>query len=224
MCGIVALSHLLGKLQIKHILKMDPKITRALISVSNKNGLETLVQGLHAMGVEIISTGGSAAFIRKLGIPVIEVADFTGYPECFDGRVKTLHPKVHGGLLYQRENAQHVEQAKEHDVLPIDLLIVNLYPFEQTVAKDGVTLEDAIENIDVGGPAMLRAASKNYQSVTIVTDPADYAVVLEEMRSNGGATKFETRERLAIHVFERTSSYDLAIFEFLNGKKSPKAD
>jgi phosphoribosylaminoimidazolecarboxamide formyltransferase/IMP cyclohydrolase len=192
------------------------KITRALISVSDKSGLEEFARGLHALGVELLSTGGSAKFIRDLGLPVVEMADYTGYPECFDGRVKTLHPKVHGGFLYQRENAEHVARAKDLEVPPIDLLAVNLYPFEKTIAKEGVTLEEAIENIDIGGPAMLRGASKNYQSVTVITDPGDYAAVLEEMKENDGATTLPTRERLAIKVYQRTAAYDRAIADFLN--------
>ena len=192
------------------------KITRALISVSDKSGLEDFARGLHKLGVELLSTGGSAAFIRNLGLPVVDVAEYTGYPECFDGRVKTLHPRVHGGFLYQRENAEHVDRAKELDVPPIDLLAVNLYPFEKTIAKEGVTLEEAIENIDIGGPAMLRGAAKNYQSVTVITDVADYAAVLEEMKENEGATTLKTRERLAIKVYQRTAEYDRAIADFFN--------
>ncbi len=199
------------------------KITRALISVSDKSGLEAFARGLHAMGVELLSTGGSAEFIRKLGLPVVEVAEYTNYPECFDGRVKTLHPKVHGGFLYQRENPEHVARAKELEVPPIDLLAVNLYPFEKTIAKEGVTLEDAIENIDIGGPAMLRGASKNYQSVTVITDVADYGPVLEEMKEHDGATTLKTRERLAIKVYQRTAAYDRAIADFLNKEQETEA-
>ncbi len=192
------------------------KITRALISVSDKSGLDSFVRGLHDLGVELLSTGGSAAYIRNLGLPVVEVSDYTGYPECFDGRVKTLHPRIHGGFLYQRENPDHVSRAKELDVPPIDLLIVNLYPFEKTIEKPGVTLEEAIENIDIGGPAMLRGACKNYTSVTVITDTADYESVLTEMQSHDGATTLKTRERLAIKVYQRTAAYDAAIARFLN--------
>ncbi len=192
------------------------KITRALISVSDKTGLDDFARGLHELGVELLSTGGSAAFIRSLGLPVVEVSDYTGYPECFDGRVKTLHPKVHGGFLYQRENPEHTTRALELGVPPIDLLVVNLYPFEQTIAKEGVTLEEAIENIDIGGPAMLRGASKNYTSVTVITDVSDYAPILLEMRAHAGATTLKTRERLAIKVYQRTAAYDSAIAGFLN--------
>ncbi|HWB02256.1 MAG TPA: bifunctional phosphoribosylaminoimidazolecarboxamide formyltransferase/IMP cyclohydrolase [Verrucomicrobiales bacterium] len=192
------------------------KITRALISVSDKSGLEEFARGLHALGVELLSTGGSAAFLRGLNLPVVEVADYTGYPECFDGRVKTLHPKVHGGFLFQRGNADHVQRAQELEVPPIDLVVVNLYPFEKTIDKEGVTLEEAIENIDIGGPAMLRGAAKNYESVTVITDVADYPAVLEEMKEHDGATTLPTRERLAIKVYQRTAAYDSAIARFLN--------
>lgn len=196
------------------------KIQRALISVSDKSGLETFIKGLHDLKVEILSTGGTAAAIKGYGIPVIEVSDFTGVPEMFDGRVKTLTPKVHGGLLYVRGDKVHEQQAIDNDVKPIDLLVVNLYPFEQTVAKEGVTLEEAIENIDIGGPAMLRSAAKNHASLTVITDPADYALVLEELHDNKGETSLKTRERLAIKVFKRTSDYDRAIYQFLNSEQT----
>ena len=196
------------------------KITRALISVSDKSGLDAFARGLHDLGVELLSTGGSAAYLRGIGLPVVEVSDYTGYPECFDGRVKTLHPKVHGGFLYQRENPEHVARATELGVPPIDLLVVNLYPFEQTIAKPGVTFEDAVENIDIGGPAMLRGACKNHSSVTVITDPADYAPVLEEMQNNSGSTHLKTRERLAIKVFQRTAAYDTAIANYLAKEQS----
>jgi len=200
------------------------KITRALISVSDKTGLDEFARGLHELGVELLSTGGSAAYLRGLELPVVEVSDYTGYPECFDGRVKTLHPRIHGGFLQVRGDAEHEKRAKELDVPPIDLVIVNLYPFEKTIAKEGVTLEDAIENIDIGGPAMLRGASKNYQSVTVVTDPGDYGPVLEEMKANGGATTLKTRERLAIKVYQRTAAYDSAIADFLNKEQETEAN
>ncbi|MEG1740706.1 MAG: bifunctional phosphoribosylaminoimidazolecarboxamide formyltransferase/IMP cyclohydrolase [Akkermansia sp.] len=190
-------------------------IQRALISVSDKTGLEAFAKGLHELGVEIISTGGTAAFLQKLGIPVIEISDYTGAPELFEGRLKTLHPMVHGGLLHRRDNAEHVRQAKENGIKPIDLVCVNLYPFEETIAKPGVTLEEAIEKIDIGGPSMLRSASKNYASVTVVSDPADYANVLDEMQSHMGDTTLKTRESLAVKVFMRTSRYDNAISNYL---------
>ena len=192
------------------------KIERALISVSDKSGLDDLVKGLHELGVEILSTGGTAKFIADLDIPVIEVSDFTGFPELFDGRVRTLHPKIHGGLLHRRDLDTHVKQAEDNDIQGIDLVVVNLYPFEETVAREGVTTSEAIEQIDIGGPSMLRSAAKNRDSVTVVVDPADYSVVLAEMNENEGATSLKTRERLAIKVFQRTGDYDVAISRFLN--------
>src|SRR4051812_21379816 len=191
-------------------------IVRALISVSDKTGLAEFARELVAMGVEIISTGGTAALLKKEGIPAREISDFTGFPEMMDGRVKTLHPKVHGGLLYLRDNPEHVAQAEEHGIVPIDLVVVNLYPFEKTIAKPGVTLEEAIEQIDIGGPSMLRSAAKNYRHVTVVVDPADYEDVLNHMRDNDGATNLKLRERLGIKVFVTTSRYDGAIANFLN--------
>lgn len=191
-------------------------ITRALISVSDKTGLESLAQGLHDHEIEILSTGGTARFIADLGIPVIEVADFTGFPEMLDGRVKTLHPKVHGGLLFRRDLKEHVKQAEENDILPIDLVVVNLYPFEETVAKEGVTRAEAIEQIDIGGPGMLRSAAKNHDSVTVVVDPDDYEIVLNDLEEHEGNTTLKTRERLAIKVFQRTAAYDAAIASHLN--------
>ncbi len=195
------------------------KITRALISVSDKTGLVEFARELAAMGVEIISTGGTAKLLQKEKVSVIEISEYTGFPEMMDGRVKTLHPKVHGGLLHLRDNAEHVAQAKEHGIKPIDLVVVNLYPFEATVAKSGVTLEEAIEQIDIGGPSMLRSAAKNYRSVTVVTDPADYAEIIETMKANDGETTLQLRERLGIKVFVTTSKYDGAIANFLNKEK-----
>ncbi len=191
-------------------------IQRALLSVSDKSGLVDFAQGLHAKNVELLSTGGTAKTLRDAGLPVIDVSEFTGAPELFEGRVKTLHPKVHGGLLYKRDDDEHNRQASENDIPPIDLVVVNLYPFEETVAKEGVTLEEAIENIDIGGPSMLRSAAKNYKSVTVVTDPSDYARVLEEMESHDGDTSLKFREELALKVFLRTSSYDSAISNYLS--------
>lgn len=191
-------------------------ISRALISVSDKAGLESLAKGLHENDVEILSTGGTAKFIADLGIPVVEVSDFTGFPELFDGRVKTLHPKVHGGLLHRRDSKEHVEQANENDILPIDLVVVNLYPFEETVASEGVTRAEAIEQIDIGGPSMLRSAAKNHDAVTVVVEPSDYDVILSELDEHEGNTTLKTRERLAIKVFQRTAAYDAAIASHLN--------
>jgi phosphoribosylaminoimidazolecarboxamide formyltransferase / IMP cyclohydrolase len=192
------------------------KIKRALISVSDKTGLVEFARELAAMGVEILSTGGTASLLKKEGIASVEVSTFTGSPEILDGRVKTLHPKIHGGLLFLRGNKAHEKQAKENGIEPIDLVVVNLYPFEQTVAKPDVTLEEAIENIDIGGPSMLRSAAKNYRSVTVVVDPADYADVLENIKANDGATTLKLRERLGIKVFVTTSNYDSAIANFFN--------
>jgi phosphoribosylaminoimidazolecarboxamide formyltransferase/IMP cyclohydrolase len=192
------------------------KIKRALISVSDKTGLIEFARELTKMGVEIISTGGTASLLKKEGIPSVEISKFTGSPEIMDGRVKTLHPKVHGGLLYLRDNPDHLRQAKENGIEPIDLVVVNLYPFEATVARPDVTLEEAIENIDIGGPSMLRSAAKNYRSVTVVIDPADYKDVLENLATNDGATTLKMRERLAIKVFVTTSKYDGAIANFFN--------
>jgi phosphoribosylaminoimidazolecarboxamide formyltransferase/IMP cyclohydrolase len=199
------------------------KVQRALISVSDKTGLIPFAKELAAFGIEIISTGGTARAIAEAGIKVIEISDYTGFPEMMDGRVKTLHPKVHGGLLHLRDNSEHVAQAKAHGIKPIDLVVVNLYPFEQTVAKDGVTLEEAIEQIDIGGPSMLRSAAKNYRSVTVVVDPADYEDVLESLRDNDGATTLQLRERLGIKVFVTTSKYDAAIANYLNQEKETQS-
>ncbi|MFA5844812.1 MAG: bifunctional phosphoribosylaminoimidazolecarboxamide formyltransferase/IMP cyclohydrolase [Coriobacteriia bacterium] len=193
------------------------KIRRALVSVSDKAGLVEFCTGLAAMGVEIVSTGGTAKALADAGLTVIPIDEVTGFPEMMDGRVKTLHPKVHGALLANRDIPEHLAQAFEHDITLIDLVVVNLYPFEATVAKEGVTLAEAIENIDIGGPSMLRSAAKNHAAVTVVTDPADYEAVLDEMRANGGATTMATRSRLAKDVFRRTSAYDAAIYRYLLG-------
>lgn len=190
-------------------------IERALLSVSDKTGLADFAKQLHEAGVELLSTGGTAKALREAGLPVMDVSEFTGAPELFEGRVKTLHPKVHGGLLHKRDDKEHLAQAKEHNIPPIDLVVVNLYPFEQTIAKPDVTLADAIENIDIGGPSMLRSAAKNYASVTVVTDPNDYQRVIDEMKEHGGNTTIGFREQLAVKVFLRTSQYDAAISNYL---------
>ncbi|HEY1583212.1 MAG TPA: bifunctional phosphoribosylaminoimidazolecarboxamide formyltransferase/IMP cyclohydrolase [Chthoniobacterales bacterium] len=195
------------------------KIKRALISVSDKTGVADFARELEKQGVEIISTGGTASLLRQEGVNAIEISAFTGSPEILDGRVKTLHPKVHGALLFLRGNREHEAAAREHGIEPIDLVVVNLYPFEATVAKPGVKLAEAIEQIDIGGPSMLRSASKNYQSVTVVVDPADYQAVLDEMRDRDGETTLKLRERLAIRVFIATSDYDRAIASYLNEKQ-----
>ncbi len=186
-------------------------IQRALLSVSDKTGLVDFARALHDQGVELLSTGGTAKALRDAGLPVIEVADYTGFPEMLDGRVKTLHPKIHGGILGRRDLPEHVAAMDRHGIGGIDLVCVNLYPFVQTVAKPGCTLEDAIENIDIGGPAMVRSSAKNHAHVTIVTDPADYAVVVGEMQAGGGAVSDATRFSLAIKAFEHTAAYDGAI-------------
>lgn len=199
------------------------KIQRALISVFNKTGLLPFAGVLSAAGVEIISTGGTAKILRENGIAVKDLSDYTGFPEMLDGRVKTLHPKVHGGLLYIRGNAKHEATIKEHNILPIDLVVVNLYPFEQTIAKPGVTLAEAIENIDIGGPAMLRSAAKNHASVTVVTDPLDYEIVAEQIQSTGETT-LALRRLLAAKVYARTSEYDNSITRYLSNEFAKESD
>ncbi|MBA3883571.1 MAG: bifunctional phosphoribosylaminoimidazolecarboxamide formyltransferase/IMP cyclohydrolase [Chthoniobacterales bacterium] len=199
------------------------KIRRALISVSDKEGIAEFARALEAQGVDIISTGGTSEMLRKKGVPVRDISNFTDYPEVLEGRVKTLHPRVHGGLLYKRGNPLHEEQAKEQGFQPIDLVVVNLYPFEETIVKPDVTLAEAIEQIDIGGPSMIRSAAKNYESVTVVVDPADYATVLETMRDHDGETTLKLRERLAIKAFVKTSGYDRAIANFLNQEQTTDA-
>ncbi len=190
------------------------RVERALISLTDKSGCEAFAGALAAMGIEILSTGGTAKKLRDSGVVVKEVSDFTGFPEMLDGRVKTLHPLVHGGILNQRGNATHQEQCLAHGIQPIDIVAVNLYAFSQTVAVPGCTLADAIENIDIGGPTLLRASAKNFHDVTVIVDPADYDLVLSELRMHGNTT-LVTRFRLASKVFELTSAYDTAIAEWL---------
>jgi phosphoribosylaminoimidazolecarboxamide formyltransferase/IMP cyclohydrolase len=192
------------------------KIRRALVSVTDKTGIVDFCAALAAFGVEIVSTGGTAKALADAGVKVRPIDDLTGFPEMMDGRVKTLHPRVHGGLLARRDVPEHMAAAREHGIGMIDMVVVNLYAFEATVAKEGVTLETAIENIDIGGPSMLRSAAKNFESVTVVTDPACYFSILEEMAVNGGATLYETRKALAIDVYRKTSAYDNAIFSWLS--------
>ncbi len=195
----------------------DVKIARALISVTDKTGVVDFARALvEDFGVEIVSTGGTAKAIEDAGIPVRPIEDFTGFPEMMDGRVKTLHPKVHGALLGRRDSEEHMAQAREHGIELIDLVVVNLYEFEKTVAAPDVTFVDAIEHIDIGGPSMLRSAAKNNDSVTVVCDPADYATVLDEMRQNEGTTTLATRRLLAAKVYTRTAAYDTAISTWLN--------
>ena len=190
-------------------------IKRALLSVSDKSGLLPLAQALVKAGIELISTGGTARALREAGLQVTDLSAYTGFPEMLDGRVKTLHPKVHGGLLYVRGNAQHEAAVRQHGIEAIDLVVVNLYPFEATVARPGVTLHEAIENIDIGGPSMLRSAAKNHESVTVVVDPGDYAEVAEQIQSHG-ETSLELRRRLAAKVYARTAAYDAAIAAHLH--------
>ena len=191
------------------------KIRRALISVSDKAGLEELVRVLNEFKVEILSTGGTAKLIAGMGIPVKSVSDYTGFPEMLDGRVKTLHPKIHGGLLAIRDKKEHMEQIKKHDIGLIDMVVVNLYPFEKTVAQPGVKLEEAIENIDIGGPSMLRSAAKNSKDVAVVCNPDRYKDVIEELKKNDGAISDELHLKLGVEVFEKTSKYDAAIYNYL---------
>ena len=199
------------------------KISRALISVSDKTGIASFARALERQGVDIISTGGTAELLRKEKIPVREISSFTAFPEVLEGRVKTLHPRVHGGLLYKRGNPKHEAEARECGFEPIDLVVVNLYPFEATIAKPDVTLVEAIEKIDIGGPSLIRSAAKNYESVTVVVDPADYNLVLENLRDNNGETTLKVRERLAIKAFIKSSDYDRAIGNFLNKEQTTDA-
>ncbi|MDN5331239.1 MAG: phosphoribosylaminoimidazolecarboxamide formyltransferase / cyclohydrolase [Tepidanaerobacteraceae bacterium] len=189
-------------------------IRRALISVSDKTGIVEFAKALKELGVEIISTGGTAKLLSESGVKVIPVSEITGFPEILDGRVKTLHPKIHGGLLALKENEVHMKQISELGIEPIDLVAVNLYPFKQTIEKPGVTFEEAIENIDIGGPAMLRSAAKNHENVIVICDPEDYKVVLEELKSKDDVSR-ELRRRLALKVFEHTAHYDAMISDYL---------
>lgn len=191
------------------------KIQRAIVSVTDKEGVVDFVKSLSRFGVQILSTGGTAGALRKADIPVTDISQYTGFPEMLDGRVKTLHPMIHGGILGMRDNPEHVKTMEAHGILNIDMVVVNLYQFEKTVAGHGVTLEQAVENIDIGGPAMLRSAAKNYRHVTALTDPADYGPVLREMEESKGATSLGTRFRLAKKVFQLTNRYDGAIARYL---------
>ncbi|WP_124950704.1 bifunctional phosphoribosylaminoimidazolecarboxamide formyltransferase/IMP cyclohydrolase [Sulfuriferula thiophila] len=194
-------------------------IERALISVSDKTGVLALAQGLREHNIEILSTGGTAKMLAEHGIPVTEVADYTGFPEMLDGRVKTLHPKIHGGILARRDLAEHAEAVRRAEIGYIDLVVVNLYPFSQTVAKADCTLPDAIENIDIGGPTMVRSAAKNYQHVAVVTDPADYALVLSELKATHGSLSTGTCYDLARKAFSHTAQYDSAISNYLTARE-----
>ena len=190
------------------------RINRALLSVSNKTGIVELAKFLHEIGVEIISTGGTMQAIRDAGIPVTYVSDVTGFPEIMDGRVKTLNPKIHGGILAVRSNPEHMAALAKHEIKPIDLVVVNLYPFKETIAKPGVTEAEAIENIDIGGPAMVRASAKNFRDVIIVTNPARYSSLMAMLSQHGDAD-IATRKTLAKEAFNHTSEYDAAITAYL---------
>jgi phosphoribosylaminoimidazolecarboxamide formyltransferase/IMP cyclohydrolase len=191
-------------------------IQRALISVSDKSGLAELAQNLHDLGVELLSTGGTANFLREQKIPVTDVSAYTRFPEILDGRVKTLHPKIHGGLLALRDNPSHRDQMKAHDIRPIDMVVVNLYPFRETAAREGAAYSEVIEQIDIGGPSMVRSAAKNHSGVAVVTDPGDYGWILQELKANSGALSGATRFRLAQKAFATTASYDSAIASFFS--------
>ncbi len=191
------------------------KIERAIISVTDKGGVVDFAKSLGKFGIQILSTGGTARALREGGVTVTDISQYTGFPEMMDGRIKTLHPRVHGGLLGMRDNPEHVKMMKTHGILNIDLVVVNLYQFEKTVAREGVTLEEAIENIDIGGPTMLRSSAKNYRDVTVVVDPVDYGPVLKEMEELKGSTSLKTRFRLAKKVFRMTHEYDGAITRYL---------
>ena len=190
---------------------------RALVSVSDKTGLVDFVKGLVALGWDVIATGGTQKLLESAGVRTIGISDVTGFPEILDGRVKTLHPKVHGGILARRELPEHMQTLADNGIGTIDLVCVNLYPFRQTIAKPGVTLEEAIENIDIGGPSMVRSAAKNWRDVTIVCDPADYAAVLEELRA-GGTTTPETRLKLSAKAYTHTAEYDMMIATYMRAQ------
>jgi phosphoribosylaminoimidazolecarboxamide formyltransferase / IMP cyclohydrolase len=200
------------------------KISRALISVSDKRGLVEFARKLAGRGVEIISTGGTAKLLRENGIEARDVSDLTGFPEMLDGRVKTLHPKVHGGILGVRSNQEHRVKMREHGIEPIDLVVVNLYPFRQTIQKPDVTMEEAIENIDIGGPAMIRSAAKNHNDVAVVVDPDDYPTVADELDRFGGGLTLDLRHRLAVRAFKHTADYDREIARFLASKETTQTD
>jgi len=195
------------------------KIKRALVSVSDKRGIVDFAKGLQEFGVEIISTGGTAKALKEAGVNVIKVSEVTGFPEVLDGRVKTLHPKIHGALLAIRDSESHMNQLKEHEINPIDMVVVNLYPFAQTIAKEGVTLEEAVEQIDIGGPSMIRSGSKNFEGVTVIVEPERYDEVLAQMKKNDGATTREMRLELTRDAFKHTAAYDETIYEYLEGEK-----
>lgn len=192
------------------------KIQRAIVSVSNKTGLSDFAKFLKTYNIEILSTGGTKRFLDSIGVETTEISSYTGFPEIMDGRVKTLHPKVHGGILNIRDNEEHQRAVNEHGIKHIDMIVVNLYPFKEVISR-GCTFEEAIENIDIGGPSMIRAAAKNFKYVTVVTDPSDYPIVMEVMRANNGETTEHLRFILAKKVFHLTYDYDKAIWDYLSG-------
>src|SRR5262249_32688530 len=197
------------------------KIRRALVSVHDKTGVVELATGLVGFGVEILSTGGTAKLLRESGVAVRDGADVTGFPEMLDGRVKTLPPKIHGGIVARRDVPEHLAALERHGIAPIDLVVVALYPFEQTVARPGVTAAEVIEQIDVGGPTMIRAAAKNHGAVAVVTDPSQYGALLDELKRTGGALSDAARERLAQEAFRRTAQYDAAIAAWMRTAQPP---
>src|SRR6185436_16100224 len=201
-------------------LQLRP-IRRALISVSDKTGIVDFARELAHLNVEIISTGGTAKALRDAGITVRDISDITGFPEMMDGRVKTLHPRVHGGLLAIRDNPAHLEAMEQNGIEPIDLLVVNLYPFAQTIARPGVSREEAIEQIDIGGPAMIRSAAKNANDVAVVVSPASYQSIIHEMKSHDGGLSVATRKRLAHEAFKQTATYDILVSSYLALAESP---
>ena len=192
------------------------KVSTALISVTDKGGIVEFARSLEGLGIEILSTGGTARTIRDGGIKVLDISEYTAFPEMMDGRVKTLHPKVHGGLLGRRDNQQDIQMMRIHGIKDINMVVVNLYQFEQTISREGCTLEEAVENIDIGGPSMLRSAAKNFRYVTVIADPSDYAKVLKEL-TESGQTTLETRFELAKKAFNHTWQYDRAISDYLEG-------
>jgi len=205
-------------------MSANPKIHRAILSVTDKTGLVEFARKLSALGIDLISTGGTAKLLRDSGIAVKDISDLTGFPEMLDGRVKTLHPKVHGGILHRREDPKHVAAVKEHGIQPIDMVVVNLYAFEKTAAKPGVAFEELIENIDIGGPSMIRSAAKNFHDVAIVTSPSDYGAIAAELERDGGWLSRETKWRLAQKAFATTAAYDSAIASTLERISPDKVD
>ncbi|HOE11803.1 MAG TPA: hypothetical protein PLQ35_02860 [bacterium] len=192
------------------------KVKRAILSVSDKTGIVELAKGLQELQVQIISTGGTARTLSQAGVEVTQISDYTGSPEILGGRVKTLHPKVHGGILFRREDQAQIHEAVRYGIPPIDLVVVNLYPFQRTISRENVTLEEAIENIDIGGPTMIRSAAKNHEGVAVLVNPAEYEPILAEMREHDATLSLITRRRLAVEAFRHTAEYDMAIYSYLS--------